>query len=269
MVIFSNGRYHDDQGPAVPQDCGAFLHGYGVFTTLRLYRGEPRHFEEHVRRLADHAQALGLPPGPSLSGLQSIISELVQRNSLAAADSRLRITWTMAHQAGWLGVVPGPLPAELETWQRRGVAVITLGSEYQRSFRPDLKSVNYLPSLLALKEAEAASGCAEALVFDDEGYLLEGAVSNVFVVEDGNVITPPADGRILAGLTRQRVLQRADSLGLPHLEASLTQDQVLQAQEVFLTNSVREVVPVIAVDGHTIGSGRPGPVTRSLQCNMS
>ncbi len=265
MIIFSNGRYHDDQDPAVPQDCGAFLHGHGVFTTLRLYQGNPRHLDEHARRLADHAQALGLPPCPQSSVLGAIIAELVQLNSLKRVDARLRITWTIVQGKGWLGLVPGPLPKDLERWQLEGISVITLGPDFGRVFRPNIKSVNYLPSLLALKEAEAAAGCPEALVFDAHGYLLEGAVSNVFVVDEGTVITPPDDGRILAGLTRQTVLRQLDQLGRPHQEAALHRDRVLCAPEVFLTNSVREIVPVIRIDEQPVGTGLPGPLTRTIQ----
>nr|MEE4267268.1 aminotransferase class IV [Candidatus Krumholzibacteria bacterium] len=265
MIIFSNGRFHDDQDPAVPQDCGAFLHGHGVFTTMRLFQGDPRHLDEHARRLAEHAQALGLPPCPHSAILGAIIKELVQRNSLKRVDARLRITWTMVQGKGWLGLVPGPLPEELERWQKEGISVITLGPDFGRVFRPHLKSVNYLPSMLALKEAEAAAGCPEALVFDAQGDLLEGAISNVFVVDDGTVMTPPDDGRILAGLTRQAVLRRLEQLELSHQEAHLHRDRVLCAQEVFLTNSVREIVPVIRIDGRQVGTGLPGPLTRTIQ----
>lgn len=265
MIIYSDGRYHHEIEPAVPQGSGGFLHGNGVFSTLRLYRGTPILLQEHALRLADHASALGLPPSPAAEDIGTIVSELVRRNSLTQQDSRLRITWTICNHQGWLGLIPAAINKPWERWYTSGMGVITLGPEYRRAFRPDLKTLNYLPSLQALQQAARASLCPEAIILDEEGRVLEGAVSNVFAVQEGHLITPPDDGRILAGLTRRRVLKLARETGRTALEAPLVGSTLAAAEEIFMCNAVREIVPVVMVDGTTIGSGQPGPMTRLLQ----
>jgi branched-subunit amino acid aminotransferase/4-amino-4-deoxychorismate lyase len=266
MIAFSNGRYHPSSEPAVTLDNGGFLHGYGVFTTFRLYRGRAPHLAEHFQRLQHHGRQLDLAPPATLQQTSEVISELVKVNQLQNKDMKLRLTLTT--QAGGLhfSAVPGDLPPELPRWQLEGVGATLLGPEFRRAHLPAIKTSNYLPSVLALQQANR-SGCPEAVITGEDGFLLEGAVSNLFLVRRGELLTPPADGRILAGLTRNRVLELARAGGRPCRQAALGPDDLFQAEEAFLTNSVREVVPLVQLDGAGIGNGSPGPVTRCLQAS--
>lgn len=264
MIIFCAGRYQDEEEPAIPLSSGGFLHGHGVFTTLLLRRGRPCHLEKHLERLESHARQVDLPaPYPTAAAFQ-VISELTEHNQLSEKDYRLRLTLFSDGPQTQLAAQPGPLPQELETWLDQGVSALTLGPQFQRGFRPQLKSTNYLPSLLALREA-AGQGCQEALVCDDRDHLLEGAISNVFLVHQGELVTPPADGRILDGLTRRLILTAAPQLGIPCRERALPRNEARAAPEIFLTNAVRGVVPVTILDGQPVGNGRPGNWTRQLQ----
>ena len=269
MIVYSNGRYHREEEPAVTLGNGGFLHGNGVFTTLRLYRGQAIDLPDHCTRLKEHGSRLGLNLPRAREGvtewLAEVIAELGRQNHSLQQDLRLRIPLT--HQEGcsdgFLSLVTGPLPTDLDLWQTEGIPTITLGPDFQRTILPRFKTLNYLPSVLALRSA-AAAGCPEAIICDANGGLLEGAVSNLFLVRQGVLMTPEDDGRILPGLTRARVLDLARNLGLETRETPLFRDDLLLADEAFLTNCVRQVVPVTSCDGRAVGPGSPGAMTSKI-----
>jgi len=264
MIVFSNGHLHDEEEPALALADSGFLHGRGVFTTLRLRRGQPMDLAGHYQRLRDHGRQLELMLPLTETGMAEIIHDLSAVNSLVEQDARLRITLTRDNRGPSLSLVPGPLPPGLARWQAAGIPVSVLGPAFRRTILPALKTTNYLPSLLALAEAEKL-GCPEALIMDRDDNLLEGAVSNVFLLLQGVLATPPDDGRILAGLIRRLVLGLAMEMGLDVREEHIGRGVLARAEEVFLTNSVRQIVPVVAIDGRPVGQGRPGPRTRDLQ----
>jgi len=277
-VVYLAGEYTAAESASIPMLSGAFLYGEGVFTTLRLYRGQPWDLDGHLARLRDNARHLDLICPPDLDELAAILDELVERNGLAASDSRARITVcrgghpdrlmlldNLASVPVLLGVFLFPLPSELSAWQERGIAVVSLEAGTDRGALAALKSICYLPSVLALRRA-AAAGCQEALLVDTSGQVLEGATSNVFTVRaDGSLTTPPAAGGLLAGRTRARVIALARARGLEVVESSQVSADLARSPEVFMTGSVKEIVPVVSVDGKIVGNGTPGPVTRRLQ----
>jgi branched-chain amino acid aminotransferase len=125
------------------------------------------------------------------------------------------------------------------------------------------KTGNYLPNVLAVRDARAR-GAYEAFLVDPAGHVWEGASSNVFCVKDGRIRTPPLSTGILEGITRRHVLRIAQVRGHEGVEADVSVDDLFRSDEVFLTSTLREVVPVTRIDGHSIGDGRPGPVAREL-----
>ena len=263
MIAHHAGKFLDEGEPAVPLGNGGFLHGCGVFTTLRIQAGRPRWLDKHRQRLADHARKLDLPAPYPLHELPEVISELLEINRLQNKNLRLRLTLTEEEDAAVLTAQLAPLPVRLEHWHSHGLAAVSLGPEFQRTFLPEMKTTSYLPSVLALREATGRR-CDEALVFDAADRLLEGAMSNIFLVRDGTLLTPAADGRILDGLTRQFILELAAEQGLPAREEAIHRREVGQAEEIFLTNCVRGVVPISTLDGRPVGQARPGPVTCGL-----
>ena len=137
-------------------------------------------------------------------------------------------------------------------------------SGFTRGIFPHLKSLNYLTTVTALRLAHA-SGCQEALLVDADNQVLEGATSNVFLVMDGELLTPPLNLGLLAGRTRSAVLSVAEAEGIPTRQTPFTISNTCGAEEAFLSGSVKEIVPIIEVDGRAVGDGVPGPVTRLLQ----
>lgn len=277
MIVFLNGKYLDAREARIGLFDGGYLYGDGVFETIRLYGGRPFDLEGHLGRLAANLAALDFAWRPEPAAVAAIVAQLVRRNGLAGRDARCRLNVSRGGApedplpleglgdlaptvSAWVEALGGHLPA----WQRDGVPVALLREGFRRGNSPGVKSLNYLPTVLALREARRR-GCAEALICDERDRLLEGATSNVFVVRDGRLATPPLSRGLLGGRTRALVLEAAARLGLPCAEADVTAADLAGADEVFLCGSVKEIVPVTAVDGAPVGGGAPGPLTRRLQ----
>jgi branched-chain amino acid aminotransferase len=146
-----------------------------------------------------------------------------------------------------------------------GIRVAAVGTRrnHPRALDPAIKSSNLLNNILAAREAQAR-GCDEPLLLNHEGYLAEGASTNVFVVMEGALLTPPLSAGILAGITREVVIELATGLGMACHQKPLHLDTLLGGDEAFMTSTTREIVPVQKVDDALIGDGRPGPYTCRL-----
>lgn len=277
MFAFLNGNYLDADAARVSLFDGGYLHGDGVFETLRLYGGRPFDLAGHLDRLERNLAALDYAWRPDPSAIAAVIAELVARNDLSDRDARCR--WTVSRGGSSATPLPldgldaltptvsayvQPLGPEIAARQRDGIRVIALRSDFSRGNFPGLKTLNYLPTVMALRAARRA-GCPEALLCDARGRVLEGATSNVFAVRDGGLATPPLELGLLGGRTRSLVLEAARDLGVPCREAALTASELIAADEAFLCGSVKEIVPVVEIDGEAAGGGRPGPLTRALQ----
>jgi len=260
MIVHINGSNH----PADSATARAFRPGTpgfpGVYTTLRVVRGVAPDLAPHLQRLRRQAAELEIPPPAGDPDLPTIIRQLCAVNGLLESSGRLRITLAARRPAGDLVVAVEAMPPHLERDRREGVAVITLAPAFARTHLPHLKTLDMAASQAALAEARR-QGAAEALVHDAQGHLLEGAISNLFLRREERWLTPPDDGRILAGLTRRRILERVPGA----CEAALTRQDLMAAPEVFVCNSLRGIVPVVRIDGLVVGDGRPGPATTAAR----
>jgi branched-subunit amino acid aminotransferase/4-amino-4-deoxychorismate lyase len=277
MLVYLNGEYLPADQARVSAWDGGFLYGDGVYTTLRLYGGRPLDLPAHLERLRRHAAALELPVPSTDAEFAAVIARLAAANGLAAADGRLRITISRGgdpddplplRDLGRLRptvlLTLAPVPAAFAAWARDGIAACLLEPGSARGNLPHLKTLNGLPALLAQRQA-AARGCQEAILVSDDGRLLEGSVSNLFLAKAGRLATPAGADGLLAGRTRERVLALAAGLGVACERRSLLPAELAGADEAFTASSVREILPVVAVDGAVIGDGRPGPLTRRVQ----
>ncbi len=285
MLVYCDGSYLPAAEATVSLFDGGYLFGDGIFTTLRLYHGRPYRMPEHFARLEAQAAELAIGCPINLTEAESILTRLVEANSLADVDCRARLTLsrrghTPAVPADSLPALPrsyqnamspatfslflSALPAELDSWQEQGIRAITAPSGLIRGGYPHLKSLNCLASHHALRMALAAN-CQDALLCDSVGNVLEGAISNIFLVRDQQISTPAADLPLLPGLTRNHILSLAGAADLTTRQALIPFSEILAADEVFLTNAVREVVPLVELDGRPLGGGSRGPVTRRLQ----
>jgi len=252
-------------------DAGLLL-GAGLFETLRTYGGRPFRLAAHLARLRESGEALRIVVSETDDEIAAILDRLVAENEVP--DARIRLTATRGpmseavdEEAGppaTLLASAGPMTPYPEALYEHGATVVVsdihANETDPRTFH---KTTNYLASLLALRDARRGRA-AEALRFNSRNRLAEGAVSNVFVVTGGRLRTPPVEDGLLAGITRAAVLEVAEALAIPAAQESLTVHDLLDADEVFLTGSIMEVMPVTRVEARPIGTGEPGPVTRRL-----
>lgn len=255
-------------GGISPLDRG-FLYGEAVYENFRTYGGTPLLLDRHLERLRRSAAFLEIPVPAS----DEEITDRVARTCRAVAgpgERSVRVVLSAGTEAEGpvLLVLARPLPPLPVDPEREGVGVLLSG--FARASVPGgmpagVKTTALAPARLAVREAERA-GAHEAILRGADGGLAEGATSNLFVVEGGAVRTPPGDGGILPGITRELVIETLAALGIEFAERPLAPAQLTGADEAFLTSSSREVLPVgwtVTPDGcrAPVGAGRPGPVT--------
>lgn len=245
-----------------------FLFGDGAYEVIRTYDGAPFLAEGHLDRLDRSLRELRITPDWDRGTLSGWIDQALAAAGYANAKVYIQVTrGTAPRNHPFPDVPPTTLVAVSEIHNlpeqlvREGVAVISTPDI--RWGRCDIKSLNLLPNVLA-KQAAWEAGAFEALLVAENGELREGAASNLFVVMDGTVVTPALGPHILAGVSRAYVIGLARDAGLPVAERPLLLDELFRADEVFLSGTTIELVGVAAVDGKTVGGGRPGPVTRRL-----
>ncbi|HLK12308.1 MAG TPA: aminotransferase class IV [Candidatus Binatia bacterium] len=273
MLVWLNGRVLPAARARVAALDRGLLHGDGAYDTWRTYAGEPFAVAAHVRRLAAAARALGLPaPGPpTLWAARSRL--LVRRSGFGDAAVRLTITRGAAGEAPLATraapptrlLTVRPLPADLARRQARGIAAVLL--PFPRSTAAPWGAFKLVgnPSAVVGRRLAARRRADEGLYVAAGGTVTEGTTTNVFALTRRGLVTPPADGVLLAGVTRDLVLRLARAAGIPVHEAPLRAAALGRAAELFVTASTVEILPVVRLDGRPIADARPGPVTRRLQ----
>jgi len=285
MKAFINGQFVDAAEARVGFFDAGFQHGIGLFETMLARDGAVLRLEEHLERLATSARELRLFDPLRVEPLAEAVHLCLGQNGMK--DARVRITLTAgdmgkpfagANAAGERPAAPQPTvaihaqpptryPDELFA---NGVAVsIAEGRANPHDPFAAHKTLHYWPRIAALQRA-GESGCAEALWFTIGNHLASGSVSSVFLVKDGRIRVPFARGEgvpspVLPGCTRAAVLLWAEGTGVPVERANLAIDDVLAADEIFLTNSSWGVMPVVRVERHQVGAGVPGPVARAMR----
>jgi branched-chain amino acid aminotransferase len=250
-----------------------FTFGDSVYETLRTYGGRPFRLDRHLQRLRASAVRLGIEVSLGDVDLRRWLSDLLARAANPESYVRLIVTRGQGDISYNFDRVKGPtvvmvvkpFQAYPDRHYRDGVDVIlsSIRRNHPQSLDPAIKSCNLLNNILAVREAQAR-GATEALLLNHAGEVAEGASTNVFVVRTGAVVTPPLDAGILAGITREVVLELGRGLGLPVREEPLPVADLWGTDEAFLTSSTRELVPVRTVDRRAIAGGKPGPITLRL-----
>ena len=250
-----------------------FLYGDAVFEVFRTYGGRPFALDEHLARLRRSAERVFIAMPVDEATLRREVAVALAASGNEDSYVRLVVTRgsgplsldpdTATHPLRVLIVEPVVVPPR-EAYVN-GVALVSVRARRatDETSASGAKVSNYLPNLLALREAKSR-GAQEALVLDARGRVVEGASSNVFIVSAGRLATPPESAGILPGITRAHILAAATSLGIPADERDLMLDEVYAAAEVFITSSIRELLPVVRIDDRTIGTGSPGAVSRAL-----
>ena len=272
LAVLGHGLVDPDR-PWLRVDDEAVLRGRAVFETLRVYAGRPFRLPAHLERLTRSARVLGLDAPDSLALTDLVGESLAQPH---VGDAVLRVVWTAGADAtrpvGFALVTA--LPEGLEQARTAGIELrslqLAIGATARRAspwLLPGVKSTSYAVNIAAQTEARRR-GADDALFLSLEGIVLEGPTSNVWFVEDGVLHTPALDLGILAGVTRDTLVDVAADARITVESGAYELDRLARATEVFTSSSIREVMPVVRLDGAAIADGRPGPVADAMQAGL-
>jgi branched-chain amino acid aminotransferase len=264
-----NGQIVPAQEARVSVLDNGFTFGDSVYETLRTYGGRPFELARHFRRLRTSAGRIGIEIPMGNEELAARLDALLARSENAESYIRLIVTRGVGDISYHFERVSGPTvvmavkPYERfpESFYSEGieVAVVSVRRNHPDALDPAIKSCNLLNNVLAVREAQA-KGAVEAILLNHAGEVAEGAGSNVFIVRKGALITPPLSAGILAGITREVLIELAPAAGLVVREEVVTLAELMAAAEVFITSTLKEAAPVRAIDGRPVGNGRPGPI---------
>jgi branched-chain amino acid aminotransferase len=272
-TIWIDGKYCDRDTATVSVFDHGLLYGDGVFEGIRIYGGQVFRLDAHLDRLYASAKAIWLSIPIPLPELKSTVEEAVARSGIAEGYIRLVVT----RGVGDLGLDPRKCPRAsvicivdtIAIWAKdryeRGLTCMTAATpiNHRESLSPRIKSLNYLPHILAKIESVNA-GVDEAIMLDPAGFVAEATGMNLFTVVGRRLRTTPDYAGILRGITRDAVIQVAREGGFEAEEYPLTRYDLYTADEVFLSGTAAEVIGIVKLDGRSIGAGVPGPVTKEL-----
>jgi len=249
-----------------------FLYGDDVFETMRTARGRCVELERHLARLRNGCAAIGLELPWTTEDLARLTGETHAATDNDESYVRMMVTRGQGplmldprHAAApLLMIIAKPLALPTEEQYDCGIAATVVHVMRGSGLDPAIKSGNYLENIQTLRKAIAA-GADDAIMCDERGHITEGPTSNVFIVQAGSVLTPPLDAGILPGITRQLVCEVALGMGLDMNARSITLEELRGADEIFMTSSVRGMMPVTRLSGQAVGTGREGPMTRRLR----
>jgi branched-chain amino acid aminotransferase len=274
MKIYINGRYCNKAEAAVSVFDHGLLYGDGIFEGLRIYGGKVFRLEAHLERLYRSAKAILLEIPMSRTQMGEAVLETVRKNRKKEGYIRLIVT----RGEGALGIDPsscgtatviiivGDIQLYPKECYEKGIAIITASSRRIPSdcFDVRIKSLNYLNNILAKIEAGKA-GCLEAVMLNREGFVAECTADNIFIVTKNGLFAPAPYHGALDGITMQTVMEIAAGLHIGTHQTALTQYDLYNADECFMTGTGAEIMPIIRIDGRAIGTGKPGEVTRQLR----
>ena len=248
-----------------------------MFEGLRSYSGRVFRLDAHLDRLWASARAIALEIPLAKDVVAQAVNDTLAANKLVDGYVRLVVT----RGAGSLGLDPNrtknpqviviadTISLYPREFYEKGLRIVTAATQrvHSAALSPRIKSLNYLNNIMAKLEGLQA-GCVEALMLNHKGEVAECTGDNLFIVRGGRLLTPPPDAGILEGITRGAVMELAHAAGIDCHEATLTRYDLYTSDECFLTGTAAEVIPVVEIDGRTIGSGTPGPVTSRLTADF-
>ncbi|MBK1673354.1 D-amino acid aminotransferase [Ectothiorhodospira shaposhnikovii] len=268
MIIYLNGEFVPETQARVSVFDRGFLFGDGIYEVIPVFGGHPLRLAEHLERLERSLAEVRIVNPLDRSGWKALFTALLEKNPGGDRSLYVQVTRGEARRdhAFPTGVRPtvfamvNPIAPRNPAMLEQGVAAVVMDDH--RWSRCDIKAITLLPNVLARQEALDA-GATEAILIR-HGLATEGAASNLFVVGDGVIVTPPKDRSLLPGITRDLVVELAQEAGLPLMESAIPEQSLRVAEEIWLTSSTREILPVTRLDGRPVGTGVPGPVWRRV-----
>lgn len=269
--IYLDGKWYPKSKAKISVFDHGLLYGDGVFEGIRSYGCLVFKLKEHLDRLYESAHTLMLKIPMIPKEMTAVIIKTLQRNKLRDAYIRVVVTRGVGDlgldpqkcKRATLFVIADKIVLYPERLYQEGLDIITVPTvrNLPEAVNPALKSLNYLNNILAKIEA-TRSGCMEAVMLNHQGYVAECTGDNIFMIKNGMLLTPPAYVGVLRGITRAAILDVTRENKIPAEERILTRHDLFNADEVFLTGTAAEVIPVVKIDGRTIGEGKPGSQTR-------
>lgn len=271
--IYIDGKFYDQADAKISVFDHGLLYGDGIFEGIRAYNGRVFLLKEHLDRLYDSAKAILLQIPISYDEMQKIVLESCKLNNIRDGYIRLVVT----RGVGDLGMSPDKcskpsiicIAATIQLYPEefyvKGLKVITTPTQRMGNamLSPAIKSLNYLNNIMAKIEGNLA-GAQESILLNAEGYVAECSGDNIFIIKKGQIFTPPIYAGALGGMTRKCTMDIIKTMGKQTTETNLTRYDLFVADEIFLTGSGAEIVPVVNVDGRLIGEGKPGPITGDI-----
>ena len=276
-VVNVNGEITDERHAVISVFDHGFLYGEGVYETLRTYRQQPFLLDRHLKRLRRSASLMALGVPLSDRELTDRIARTVTQAAAGSAEGEWYVRVLLTRGVGDLTYDPAatPVPSVVvivkplgvlpETAYENGVRAIisSVVRNHPDTVNPAIKANNLMNNALAMQEA-VRRGAFEAIMRNHRGEIAECSTANLFVVKDGAALTPSLNAGLLPGITRELVFEIGESAGIAVREATLVDADLFASDEMFLTSTTREILPIVGIDGREIGSGRPGAVTRRL-----
>lgn len=274
LLVYIDGNFHPKSKAKVSVYDHGLLYGDGIFEGIRAYGGIVFKLDEHLDRLYRSAHAMLLQISMTKNQIKKAVLDTLKKNNLRNAYIRLVVT----RGVGDLGLDPRkcskstviiitePL-IQLHSEDRKKNGITAMVSWVKRdpvdATTHEIKSLNYLNSILAKIEANIA-GVDEAICLDKTGFVSEGVAENIFMIKNGEIMTPPTSTGALPGITRDVVMKLAKKLGYPIVERNITPNELFNADEVFFTGTAAEVIGVREINKRVIGKGKSGPITQQL-----
>ncbi|WP_047397003.1 D-amino acid aminotransferase [Chitinibacter sp. ZOR0017] len=270
QLAYLNGRFAPLNELQVSVLDRGFLFGDGVYEMIPVYSRCIFRLAEHIRRLGRSLAAVGISNPHSEAEWQQLLTQLMAQQDFADQSLYVQVTRGVAYPRNHAFPQPAvaptvfafsdPLELPPASQYQQGVHALTVRDI--RWLRCDIKALSLLANVLAKQQAVDAR-CAEAIMLRD-GWLIEGAASNIFLVKDGVLLAPPTGELMLAGITYELVLELAQQYGLPLAVRPLSEAELREADEVWLTSSSKEILPIVKIDDQPVGNGRPGPIYQTM-----
>jgi D-alanine transaminase len=270
MDVYLNGAFMPINEARVPVLDRGFIFGDGVYEVIPVYSRCPFRMRDHLQRLQHSLDGIRLPNPHSIDEWETILNEMIARTALEDQYLYLHITRGVAKRdhpfpnppvPPTVFVMSNPLTHPTAETIERGVSAITVTDN--RWLRCDIKAISLLPNVL-MRQAAVDAGCDEAILIRDDSFMTEGSASNIFVVKDDVLLAPPKDQLMLPGITYDVILEIALSHGINAEIRKIMKAELFSADELLLTSSTREVMPITSLDGQAIGVGKPGAMFARL-----
>lgn len=268
-TVYLNGEYMPAAEAKVSVLDRGFIFGDGVYEVIPVYGGRLFRLADHLQRLENSLQGIRLANPLSASEWQTMLTTLVEKNGRGDQSVYLQVTRGVARRdhafpeatTATVFAMCNPLTPPDAKYLQHGISAISV--EDVRWRHCHIKAITLLPNILMRQQAIDA-GAQEAILINDAGIVTEGAASNVFIVRDGQIITPPIDGSLLPGITRVLILELATAQHIPFREATFGRADLESADEIWVSSSTKEILPVTELDGRPVGSGLPGPLWQQM-----